>query len=130
MVLQAALKLSQPQAPAKMSALRATRSLSIASQTAHTTIKTSCARPFSFSARNNAEGDTGGTRRGGERSMDSWSKREKAAEDMYIKEREKAIMQLLKAKIAQQEELLAKDRAMLSTMEDQYGHIAEERAAL
>ena len=62
--------------------------------------------------------------------MDSFSKREKAAEDMYILERTKANMQLMKAKIAQQEEVLAKDRAILSTMEDQYGHIAEERAAL
>ena len=75
-----------------------------------------------------AEGDTGSLRYGGERSADAWSKREKAAEDYYIKGREKAIMELLKEKIAKQEAALAEDRAILSTMEDQYGHVAEERS--
>ena len=74
-----------------------------------------------------AAGDTGSVRHGGERSADTWSKREKAAEDMYIKEREKDIMQVLREKIAQQEAILAKDRVILSAMEDQYGHQAEER---
>lgn len=44
---------------------------------------------------------------------------------MYIKGREKAIMQLLKEKIAKQEEQLGKDLAMLASMEDQYGKAAE-----
>ena len=84
-------------------------------------------RAFATTALRKAEGDTGSIRRGGERSADTWSKREKAAEDMYIREREKALMQLLKEKIADQEAQLAKDRAILNAMEDQYGHIAEER---
>lgn len=84
-------------------------------------------RPFSHAARRMREGDTGSVRSGGERAADTWSKREKAAEDMYIKEREKVIMQLLKEKIAQQETQLQKDRAILNAMEDQYGHHAEER---
>ena len=48
-------------------------------------------------------------------------------EIQYIKEREKVIVQLLKEKIAKQEEQLAKDLAMLATMEDQYGNVSEER---
>ena len=74
-----------------------------------------------------AEGDTGSVRAGGSRSADAWNKREKAAEDLYIYEREKQIMALMKEKIAKQEEQLAKDRAVLNAMEDQYGHQAEDR---
>ncbi|KAK3701059.1 ATPase inhibitor [Vermiconidia calcicola] len=74
-------------------------------------------------------GDTGSLRAGGERAGDSWSRREKASEDMYIRDREKQIMQMLKQKIADQEMKLAKDRAILSAMEDQYGHHAEEKAS-
>ena len=55
-------------------------------------------RCFSVAAKRLAEGDTGSHR--GIQGGDSWTKREKAAEDMYIKEREKAIMQLMKEKIA------------------------------
>ena len=91
-------------------------------------VPTISVRPFSATACHKGEGATGSIRYGGERSADTWSKREKAAEDMYIKGREKAIMELLKEKIAKQEEGLAKDRAILSAMEDQYGHMAEERA--
>lgn len=83
-------------------------------------------RPFTTVTRKMAEGDTGSVRYGGDRHGDTWSRREKAAEDLYIKGREKAIMELLKEKIAQQEAALAKDKAILSTMEDQYGHIAED----
>ncbi|KAF7187102.1 ATPase inhibitor, mitochondrial, partial [Pseudocercospora fuligena] len=68
-----------------------------------------------------AEGDTGSPRLHG----DSWTKREKATEDLYIKGREKNIMMLLKEKIAAQEAVLEKDRAILSAMEDQYGHLVE-----
>lgn len=84
-------------------------------------------RLFSVATRRMAEGDTGGIRARGQQGADSWTRREKAAEDMYIKAREKEIMQLLKEKIAKQEEVLAKDRAMLVVMEDQYGNAAEER---
>lgn len=84
-------------------------------------------RCFTIATRKLAEGDTGGLRRGGQQSADGWTRREKAAEDMYIKEREKAIVQLLREKIAKQEEQLAKDLAMLAAMEDQYGNIAQEQ---
>ena len=73
-----------------------------------------------------AEGDTGGIRHGGEKSADTWSKREKAAEDMYIRQREKEIMVLLREKIRAQQVQLEKDQAVLSQMEDQYGHHAEK----
>lgn len=73
-----------------------------------------------------AEGDTGGIRHGGEKSMDTWSKREKAAEDMYIRQREKEIMALLREKIMAQQVQLEKDLAVLAAMEDQYGHHAEK----
>lgn len=86
-------------------------------------------RPFSHTSRLMAEGDTGSLRSGGVRDADAWSRREKAAEDLYIKGREKAIMQLLKEKIEKQEAALQKDRLILAEMEDQYGHVAEERAA-
>lgn len=46
---------------------------------------------------------------------------------MYIRGREKAIMQLLREKIGKQEEALAKDRAMLLEMEDVYGRLEEGR---
>lgn len=86
-------------------------------------------RPFATTAHRMAAGDTGSLRAGGERAGDSWSRREKASEDMYIRDREKQIMQMLKQKIADQEMKLAKDRAILSAMEDQYGHHAEEKAS-
>jgi len=73
-----------------------------------------------------AEGDTGGIRYGGEKSADTWSKREKAAEDMYIRQREKEIVKLLREKIQAQQAQLEKDRAVLSQMEDQYGHHTEK----
>ncbi|KXT18760.1 hypothetical protein AC579_8212 [Pseudocercospora musae] len=79
-------------------------------------------RPFSISLpKRYAEGDTGSPRLHG----DTWTKREKAAEDLYIKGREKNIMMLLKEKIAAQEAVLEKDRAILSALEDQYGHVVE-----
>ena len=84
-------------------------------------------RPFSILHRRMAEGDTGSIRSGGQRSADAWSKREKASEDMYIYEREKEIMALMKEKIAKQTEQLAKDQAILSAMENQYGHVDEGR---
>ena len=82
-------------------------------------------RLFSVALRRRAEGDTGGVRSSGQRAGDGWTRREKAAEDMYIKEREKAIVLLLKEKIAKQEEQLIKDRALLVAMEDQYGNVVQ-----
>lgn len=53
-----------------------------------------------------AAGDTGSVRPGGARDSDAWSRREKAAEDLYIYEREKEIIKLLREKVARQEEIL------------------------
>lgn len=64
---------------------------------------TAPARAFTISLPRSAEGDTGSIRSGGSRQADTWSRREKAAEDMYIREREKQILKLLKEKIAEQE---------------------------
>ena len=44
---------------------------------------------------------------------------------MYIKSREKEIVQLLKEKILKQQEALAKDVALLAAMEDQYGNVVQ-----
>ncbi|EME80816.1 uncharacterized protein MYCFIDRAFT_183155 [Pseudocercospora fijiensis CIRAD86] len=79
-------------------------------------------RPFTLTlTKSYAEGDTGAPRLHG----DSWTKREKAAEDMYIKGRENNLIMLLKEKIAAQEAVLEKDRAILAAMEDQYAHVVE-----
>ncbi|USW56178.1 Putative mitochondrial ATPase inhibitor [Septoria linicola] len=87
-----------------------------------------CTRTFSTSAPvHNADGDTGGTRSGGEAAGDSWTRREKAAENVYIRAKEKSILLLLKEKIAAQEAILAKDKAILAAMEDQYGREVEGR---
>lgn len=87
------------------------------------------ARSFCLTSKRLAEGDTGATRYGGQQSSDAFTRREKAAEDMYIKEREKEIVLLLREKIAKQQEQLAKDMAMLAAMEDQYGQDQVQRAA-
>ena len=87
------------------------------------TISTVLSRPFSSTAHAAREGDTGSHRFSGER--DAWSKREQAAEGLYMLGREKQIMELLKERIRQQEAVLSKDRAILTHMEDQYGHHVE-----
>lgn len=65
-------------------------------------------RAFTTSILRSAEGDTGSIRAGGSRAADTWSRREKAAEDMYIHEREKEIVKLMKEKIAEQEAKLVR----------------------
>ncbi|KAK3063237.1 hypothetical protein LTS18_002014 [Coniosporium uncinatum] len=50
-----------------------------------------------------AEGDVGGTKAGGARASDSINKREKANEDMYIREQEQQKLKTLKDKIEAQE---------------------------
>ena len=86
-------------------------------------------RTFSLTPLKRAEGDTGSHPRGGERTADAWSRREKASEDMYIRNREKEILQLLREKISLQEEALRKDREVLERIENQYGRVAQEREA-
>jgi hypothetical protein len=83
-------------------------------------------RRFSFAQTFLAEGDTGAMRRGGSAQDDTWTRREKAAENMYIKQREKEIVKLLKEKIKAQEAILENDRKVLAVMEDQYGRAVED----
>ena len=67
-------------------------------------------RAFSMSGVRAAEGDTGAPRSGGAASSDSFTKREAANEDMYVKQQEKAKLEQLKKKIADSEAQLAQDR--------------------
>jgi ATPase inhibitor, mitochondrial len=83
-------------------------------------------RSITSTSTREAEGDVGALRAGGQAHSDAFNRREKAAEDMYIREREKVILSLLREKVAKQEQVLARDKAILAQMEDQYGHIAEE----
>lgn len=128
--------------------LRAIHRVAARSAVSHT-------RTISTAALRRAEGDTGSIRSGGDRHADTWSRREKAAEDMYsthtipqnpnfptpfalatlradsdacclvVKEREKEIIVLLRQRIHEQEKKLAEDRRLLDRMEDQYGHQSE-----
>ncbi|KAK9456257.1 mitochondrial ATPase inhibitor, IATP-domain-containing protein [Dipodascopsis uninucleata] len=57
-----------------------------------------------------SEGATGATRPGGEKSSDSFNKREKAQEDFYVREHEKE-------KLAKLREALQKQREHLASLE-------------
>lgn len=74
-----------------------------------------------------SEGATGAIRSGGSAHGDAFTKREKAAEDMWVREREKNIIAVMREKIARQEALLEEDRKVLAKMENAYGHVAEGR---
>ncbi|KAF2718337.1 hypothetical protein K431DRAFT_287732 [Polychaeton citri CBS 116435] len=83
-------------------------------------------RLLSISAVRMGEGDTGGIRYGGAAHGDAFNKREKAAEDLYIRQREADIVKLLKEKIAKKESLLEAEKKLLAELEVQYGDEAEE----
>ncbi|MCJ1374057.1 hypothetical protein MMC20_005287 [Loxospora ochrophaea] len=59
-------------------------------------------RAFSVSVVRMAEGDTGAIRSGGAAQGDSFSKREKANEDLYVKDQERQKLAALKAKLEEQ----------------------------
>ena len=82
-------------------------------------------RTLTTSPRLLAEGDVGATRAGGTAHGDAFTKREKAAEDMWIRDREKNVIAVLRDKIARQEAMLEEDRKALARMEDQYGRAVE-----
>ncbi|SLM36814.1 atpase mitochondrial [Lasallia pustulata] len=63
-------------------------------------------RSFSMSAIRSTEGATGAPRSGGTAQGDSFTKREKANEDYYVKQQEKAKLLALKEKISQQRKQL------------------------
>lgn len=84
-------------------------------------------RTLTTTPRLRSEGDTGSLRAGGSAHGDAFTKREKAAEDMWVREREKNVMAVMREKIARQEALLEEDRKVLARMEDQYGRVAEGR---
>lgn len=66
---------------------------------------------FSVVARRMADGDVGGTRSGGAAQGDAFSKREKASEDLYVRQNEQEKLRALKAKIAKAEKDLEADKA-------------------
>ena len=92
--------------------LRTTRALR------YLTTKTQTAQ-FSVAARRMAAGDTGAPRSGGVASSDSFTKREEASENMYIKQQEREKLRALKAKIAQQEKDLAQHKKEVEEIEKQ-----------
>lgn len=57
-----------------------------------------------------AEGDSGSPRSGGSASSDSFTKREQASENLYVRQQEAEKLKQLKAKIAASESQLAKDK--------------------
>ncbi|KAH9819793.1 H+-transporting ATP synthase inhibitor precursor, mitochondrial [Teratosphaeria destructans] len=71
---------------------------------------TTTTRSFSIAARRMAAGDTGAPRSGGAAQGDAFSKREQANEDYNIRQREMEKLKALKAKIADSEAQLAKDK--------------------
>ena len=73
--------------------------------------------PFSAAVRRMAAGDTGGTRSGGAAQGDAFSKREKASEDLYVRQQEQEKLKTLKAKIAASESQLAKDKKAAEDLE-------------
>ena len=74
------------------------------------------ARTFSMSAIRGAAGDTGAPRSGGAAQGDSFTKREQANEDYYVKQQEKQKLEALKKKIADSEAQLAQDRKDVEEM--------------
>ncbi|KAF2763945.1 hypothetical protein EJ03DRAFT_332305 [Teratosphaeria nubilosa] len=94
-----------------MSALKTiTRQLPKLSSTTTTT------RSFSIAAPRMAAGDTGAPRSGGASQGDAFSKREQANEDYNIRQREMEKLKALKAKIADSEAQLAKDKKDMEAM--------------
>ncbi|KAL8713195.1 MAG: hypothetical protein Q9220_002716 [cf. Caloplaca sp. 1 TL-2023] len=64
-----------------------------------------------------AEGDTGSTRSGGEAQGDAFSKREKAGEDLYVRQKEMEKLQALQQKIAEHKKHLEElDKHVADTM--------------
>ncbi|KAK5169073.1 ATPase inhibitor [Saxophila tyrrhenica] len=98
-----------------MSALRLTRAFP------RSTATPVSIRTFSTTLRTMAEGDAGAPRSGGAAQGDAFTKREQASEDYYVKQQEKAKLDQLKKKIADQEANLAKDREEMEAMNKKGG---------
>ena len=64
-----------------------------------------------------AGGDAGAPRSGGSAQSDAFTKREKASEDLYVRQQEKEKLQALKKKIADQEAELAESRKQVESMQ-------------
>ena len=71
---------------------------------------TTSLRSFSVAARRMAGGDTGAPRSGGAAQGDTFTRREKANEDYYVRQEEQKKLAALKKKIAESESQLSKDR--------------------
>lgn len=84
-------------------------------------LRLNSARTFSMSAIRAAEGDTGAPRTGGAAQGDSFTKREQANEDYYVKQQERQKLEALKKKIADSEAQLAQDRKDVEEMTKKSG---------
>jgi len=63
-------------------------------------------RSFSIAAARMGEGDTGAPRSGGMQSGDSWTKKESAQENMFVKQKEMEKLRILKEKLKKQRQHL------------------------
>lgn len=89
-------------------------------------ITTNAAKGYSNSRRSFAEERTAAFGRDSQAQYDPRPRREQATDSLYIKAKEQSIMLLLREKIAAQEAILAKDRAILAAMESQYAYVQNE----
>ncbi|KAJ9604097.1 ATPase inhibitor [Cladophialophora chaetospira] len=87
-------------------------------------------RSFSISAIRAAEGDTGGMRSGGSAQADSFTKREQASENKFIKEKEMESLKRLREKLQQQRKHLDELDKHIQELEGEGGehpqHIREK----
>ncbi|KAF2758598.1 hypothetical protein EJ05DRAFT_510504 [Pseudovirgaria hyperparasitica] len=75
-------------------------------------------RLFSTSLRTMAEGDTGAVRPGGSAQSDAFNKREKAAEDQYIRQEELEKIKQIREKISKEREHIDQlDKTLQDLME-------------
>lgn len=76
----------------------------------------SSTRNFTVVARKMADGDAGSPRSGGAASGDSFTKREQASENMYVRDQERQKLEAMKKKIADNEAQLKLDKEELENL--------------
>lgn len=74
---------------------------------------------FSIVARRMAGGDTGAPRSGGSAQGDSFTRREEASENLYIRQQEKAKLDALKKKLSETEKELEQHKKEIADLEKQ-----------
>lgn len=82
--------------------------------TRSTRAATTSPRSFSTAARRMAGGDTGAPRSGGAANSDAFTKREEASENLYMKQRER---EMLQQRIAKNKQQVADDEAAMKKLE-------------